>query len=108
MKHPSNKQRLATAFADVLKEWLTNDQMKAIVELNKAETDPLICHSHDFCDANQAMIDAWEKVFKREIDFQSDGDMALLNAGWIIAKENNFYINNLHPVFENIFNTFFP
>ena len=45
-------ETLALEFSQGLHVYLTPEQMSEIVERNKNETDPNICHSHDFCDAN--------------------------------------------------------
>jgi hypothetical protein len=45
-----------------------------------------ICASHDFCDANMPMAEAFEGLMGREIDTQSDADVALWNEAWSIAK----------------------
>ncbi len=50
---------LAYEFQKVLKSWLTPEQWEEMCKRNAAETDPLICHSHDFCDANEAMHEAF-------------------------------------------------
>lgn len=42
-------EQLALEFSKVLRQWLTPDQMKSVVELNQGETHPSVCHSGDFC-----------------------------------------------------------
>ena len=49
---------LASEFCAVLRSWLTPEQMEEVVRRNKVETHPGICHSHDFCDANEVMLQA--------------------------------------------------
>jgi hypothetical protein len=83
-------EKLAKEFAYVLKVWLSIDQQARVLILNKAEQNPSICHSHDFCDANQAMIDALKNI-GIESDCQSDEQMALINEAWDIAKRNGFW-----------------
>ncbi len=60
-----NARRVAVAFKAVLTEWLTADEMAAVTARNRAEVNPHVCHSHDFCDANMAMDEAFRKVFGR-------------------------------------------
>lgn len=50
---------LARSFARALRHEVGRKSYHEIVRLNAAETDPSICHSHDFCDANMAMLSAW-------------------------------------------------
>lgn len=79
-------ERLARAFAKELTEWLGEEKMQEIVWLNALETDRNACHTHDFCDPNQAIID----VFERE-DLDAVAETDLSNAVWDMAKANSFY-----------------
>ena len=49
---------LAAEFCAVLRSWLTPEQMEEVVRRNRVETHVGICHSHDFCDANEALLQA--------------------------------------------------
>ena len=84
--------KLAIEFSGVLKEWLTTDELKAINEENKKRNDNT-CATHDYCDSNQAMIDAYFLVFGKEPDINADFNFDITNAAWDIAKQNNFYVN---------------
>ena len=55
-------QKISEAFADVLRGWLSIQQMQKVRRLNRTEKDKSICHSHDFCDANMAMDEAFQQV----------------------------------------------
>jgi hypothetical protein len=105
------KTKIAIRFSAVLKEWLTADEMKELIILNKSELDPSICSSHEFCDANEAMNEAFTAVMKRDLIFfdelipatekQNSADMELLNGAWAIAKANNFYYTTDFNDWEN-------
>lgn len=82
---PTPKQ-LANAFSAILRQWLEPIQLAAVVAANRSESDPSICHSHDMCDPNQAMIDAMESLGIEWDAAQSE----LVNAAWSIAKRNEF------------------
>ena len=87
-------KELANAFSKIIREWLTEEELAEVRELNAGEPKNVsICHSHDFCDANQAMIDALESlgVEYGSEDF-GDGDKGfdILNAAWDLAKANGF------------------
>ncbi len=97
----SQEQKLATEFCRTLRHWLTPEELAEAVRLNAAETDPGICHTHDFCDANQAMLDAFASVVGRSWrDAEPIGDNtepaewglddALIDAAWDIAKAARF------------------
>lgn len=87
--HP---QDLAYAFARALRAELTEDQMAEAIALNAGEANPSICHSHDFCDANIVMAEAFRAVVGRDIDLQSDADCALWGEAWDLAKRGKFAI----------------
>ena len=65
--------------------------MSEIVERNKNETDPHICHSHDFCDANMFLYDVFKKY---GMDSAAKGGIRkcadLWNSAWNLDKANNF------------------
>lgn len=80
---------LASEFIIIIRGWLRLEQCREIDQRNTAETDPQICHSHDFCDANQAMIDAFSR-FNVECDPTDDAHHNLCQAAWAIAKQSGF------------------
>lgn len=50
------------------------------------------CSSHDYCDANMIMAEAFENTYKRFPDIQPmSDDMALMSQAWEMAKQNEFY-----------------
>jgi len=90
-----SKEQIAKAFSTVLKQWLTVEEMAQIVELTKKETDPMICHTGDYCDSNMAMQAAMVQLGVMSEDDEEDADdafMALWNDSWDMAKANLFYV----------------
>ena len=94
---------LAEQFCVILNGWLTPEQMNHVVDSNRIARitgDFGVCHSHDFCDANQAMLDAWEWMFgKDEVpaiieagtgNAEQERDNKLWNAAWSLAKGKEF------------------
>lgn len=80
---------LARAFFDELDSSLTSEQLREVCRRNAAETDPIICHTHDFIDANECMIDAWAKCEGfPEFDLQNDEHTALWSAAWDECKRD--------------------
>lgn len=53
--------RLAEEFTAILEEWLTPMERVSVAEGHKTE-DGYTCSTHDFCDPNQAMLDALERI----------------------------------------------
>jgi len=45
-------------FCEALRERLTPQMFQQMLALNAAESNPHVCHSHDFCDANVFMEEA--------------------------------------------------
>lgn len=95
---------VAKDFGRVLAEWLSSYQMEDVIKKNKTDPDCIsgrCCTSHDYCDANMAMDEAFQKVMGRDFFFfdedqpeterQHAADMALINAAWTVAKDHNFY-----------------
>jgi hypothetical protein len=76
---------IALRFVEVLQAWLSPQEWTEMRERNAKQTNTGICHSHDFCDSNMAMAEAFESVTGREPDTGSDADTALWNAAWALA-----------------------
>ena len=55
----SRAEKIAGQFHACLLFVLSSEEIAEMKKRNKAETDPLICHSHDFCDANMVMEEAF-------------------------------------------------
>lgn len=80
---------LGDAFAKVLQGWLTTVEWKEMRARNVANIGGLCCASHDFCDANMAMDEAFTKLMGRDLirdDGMSAPDLELVNAAWTYAK----------------------
>lgn len=82
---PDFTKPLAEAFIAELKSCCA-DVYEEIIKLNADEPSPSICHSHDFCDANMVMADAFAKTFKQEFVID-DFHCAVWNQAWTQAKE---------------------
>ena len=86
--------KLAEAFRDGIREFLTPDELREVDAANRERNDET-CATHDFCDANEVMLEAFEVAFGREMrlgeDVEgSDVDLDLANAAWMLAKRNGF------------------
>jgi len=97
-------ESLARAFASTLLEWIGPGNLTQAIRRNRTETSPLVCHSHDFCDANMAMEQAFYEVFERaplmECDAaegrctaaESDADLDAWNEAWEMARSREFFV----------------
>lgn len=89
-------KEVASEFSKVLHRWLTKEEMTLVVARNAAETRSGICHSHDFCDANMAMDEAFNNLgleslpSEEEHPEESAKAIALWNEAWAIAQAAQF------------------
>lgn len=88
MIHVVEPWRLAKEFSRIINNWLTPEQL---AEANRLNTTPeyttnSLCATHNYCDSNQAMLDAL-KAFG--VEWESDNN-DLCNAAWALAKESEF------------------
>jgi hypothetical protein len=82
---------LAREFSRLLVQSLGKETVKKINRLNKAEEDPNVCHSHDFCDANMVMHEAQENL-KLNLDLENQRDVNLWGDAWNFAVKNGFFL----------------
>jgi len=85
-------ESLAREFSGALKDFLLPEEIGEIVRLNHEETDPRICHTHDFCDANVVMFDVFMKY---GMDIADEGGRdrwgQLWDESWTLAKASDFW-----------------
>jgi hypothetical protein len=83
-------QMLSNEFSKELRQTLTAEEMTQVISRNRNETDPNVCHSHDFCDANVALLTAFENIYGYEPKLSDEDTINLMNAVWSLAKKNEF------------------
>ena len=74
---------VARAFGRLLLKKL-GGRLAAAVRLNRAEGNPNVCHTHDYCDANMVMERAMRECG------ESGRTVAVWNAAWDMAKAAGF------------------
>lgn len=85
--------RVAVEFQRTMAEWLGEDTLVEIDTDNARRGNVGTCASHDYCDPNVAMYDAFVTVYGRTPDFaiaEWNPDIAIMNESWTIAKANGF------------------
>lgn len=85
---------LAQLFSLKLHKAITAEEMRTVLARNNAQADMVndpVCHSHDFCDANMVMFEAWQEMFGGDPDTMDDADLAIWSEAWTIAKAANFF-----------------
>ena len=86
-------QDLSELFVENVRDFTSPNEWKLMDERNESDPNDSICHSHDFCDANVAMIEAFKTLGVDEdlVCGQNEEVMALWDEAWGIAKESGFY-----------------
>ena len=79
-------QDLADKFTARLCDVLTADEMRQVAERNAAEGHPNVCHSHDFCDPNQVMLDVLD-LCGIEYDPQDERQAEMISAAWSLSQK---------------------
>lgn len=88
---------LARQFSILLWQLLDEHEMRLVVTANRAETDLGVCHSHDRCDANMVMAQAWKWIAKCEMDANDDAQARAWSAAWSLAVKAEFCAPALIP-----------
>jgi len=83
--------KIAKEFSKLLTKFLSKKNMIHIIELNKVEKHMGVCHSHDFCDSNMFMDQAFQNIHFCQTSFV-DRDNEIWSNAWEIARNNHFYI----------------
>lgn len=89
MKKISDWRRIARQFCHLVRDELSKDEVAQVIERNKQNPESE-CATHDFCDANVLMAEAFERAMDRSMRLESQVDMALVNGAWGIAKARHF------------------
>lgn len=82
---PPTPRQLSEKFVEVLRGWLTPEEWAEMCARNSQEGDEAICHSHDFCDANEAMDEAWTSFGMPHVDAEDEAQAELWREAWEIA-----------------------
>ena len=72
---------LAQEFTARLRATLTSAQWIELINLNANELNPAVCHSHDYCDANQIMIDSISFI-----GIEYSAESTLWSDAWLHAR----------------------
>jgi len=92
-KYMSNKVsiKMGKEFSALLVKYLGIEIVREIVEKNKEDVGDW-CSSHEYCDANMVMAEAFNKACGRELEMNSEEDCLKWNEAWDYAKANSFFI----------------
>jgi hypothetical protein len=97
-KLPTSEQ-VAACFTNVIREWLTPEQIHKVNQRNKADgyTDAT-CATGDYCDSNMAMdraltdlgVEIFEPIPNTDDHQMKDSVLDLWHKAWAIAKKNDY------------------
>ena len=84
-------ESIAKKFSELLTDEVGRFKVCRINRGNKREIirNTGICHSHDYCDANEIMFDA---AWSLGIDATDHENSEIINNAWDMAKRNLFYL----------------
>jgi len=89
MNPQATPKTVGDEFVAILTDWLTGYEMDLIRDYNATPAYAYSCASHNFCDANMAMLPAFEAIADCEFDFDDQAHVDLFNAAWDYAKINH-------------------
>lgn len=89
---------LALEFARLLHEEVNPEDMEACVNYANANPHSEMCATHDYCDSNQVMLDAFKAVMGREMGIFCPEDTKLSCFAWDLARRLGYspdpYVSN--------------
>lgn len=79
-------EALAKEFQAILEGWLSPEERSEVARRNReALAGSDCCATHDYCDANEAMMLAFQNL---QEEFESDEGCAYWNEAWAKFKDN--------------------
>lgn len=88
---------LAKQFCFILREWLTQDELKRVNLRNARRGYDGSCATHEFCDPNEAMLMAWSRCgvdltigWGDNVPLSTDAQTNAWVEAWTIAREARF------------------
>ncbi len=83
-------QQLALEFAAGIRDSLSLEEVDMVNRINAKAATADHCATHDFCDANEVMLEAFQRAFGDEPALDSDADVDLINRAWSAARARGF------------------
>ena len=80
---------LSKAFNLRIREELSEEEMAQVIADNSMDSP--VCHTHDYCDANESMISAF-KDCGMELELHDDDCVDLWNAAWLKSKAEEYRV----------------
>ena len=93
--YPRTVWALANVFSGHVRHVLTDRELN---EVRVKDDGGPVCHTHDYADANQLMLDAFEVLFGRPVDWDADADGDVMEAAWTAARYWGFHVIPSHRI----------
>lgn len=77
---------IALEFNSLLRELLGPEKYSEVCRINRRETNPGICASHNYCDANVWMARAFKTVLGLQVKPNNEKHAGIWNRAWDMAK----------------------
>jgi hypothetical protein len=81
-QYAEKTKRIAVEFARLLRAEIGEENYERAVKINNAEAHSDLCASHDFCDANVVMAEAFRLATGYPLRTGNDYDTTLWNDSW--------------------------
>lgn len=81
-----SSETVADGFAGIIRDWLSEEEFEELCRRNREDSQEEVCHSHDFCDANDAMLSALDRE-GISTDMTNSIVVNFVNAAWAEAKQ---------------------
>lgn len=88
-------------FAKIVRRDL-GENLAEIVRRNFTDEYDSCCATHDFCDANELMAEAFKGVMGRDAEADSDPDSFIWNLAWSEARGSDFRIGLDHDMIRSL------
>lgn len=88
-----NPNALAAKFIEFIEDELTSEELREVRERNLRADYIDCCATHDFCDANMVMQDAFQELYPEltlDAIINDDHCIAVWNKAWTLAKIHDF------------------
>lgn len=96
-------EKISVVYSRIIREWLSEDEMNTVLSTYRDESYGYV-REDDFCDSNQALIDAWAEVYGGDSLFvysddedvylntkETEANMAIVDEARAIARKQQFY-----------------
>ena len=78
--------KIGKRFRSKLRHLIGEEQFNEMARLNMKNWNQGHCHSHDYCDANMVMLNAWREITGSEFNMQDLGQKKAWQEAWIKAR----------------------